>query len=99
MGKVNKWDKIKANAEKEAPKVDIKADLDFDAIDTEEELRKIEKMTHDANDTQREMEVLRNTSVGAPVRLPAQISDQENNLGTDDTSFEIDDPKPNTPNP
>ncbi|QLZ68589.1 hypothetical protein FOLKNPGA_01368 [Legionella sp. PC1000] len=99
MGKVNKWDQIKANAEKEAPKVDIKSDLDFDPIDTEEELRKIEKMTHDANDTQREMEVLRNTSVGAPVRLPAQISGQENNLGADDTSFEIDAPKPNTPNP
>ncbi|CAM2739567.1 hypothetical protein LEAN103870_00695 [Legionella anisa] len=102
MGNSKRWEQVKANAEKEKPKVDNKLidpdlDLDFDAIDTAKELRKIEKITHDPNNTRDEMDALRNTLVGGPVRLPAQLEDQENNLGVKDTPIETQDLKPNSP--
>ncbi|HHF7368040.1 TPA: hypothetical protein ACPSKY_003191 [Legionella bozemanae] len=95
MGKSSKWQAIKSKIENEEPKVD--KELAFDPIDTQKELDEIEKMTYDPNNTAREMEVLRNTLIGAPVKLPAQLADQEKNLGADDTLFEIDDPEPNAP--
>ncbi|KTD41737.1 hypothetical protein [Legionella parisiensis] len=96
MGKSNrKWEQIKATAEKE--ELNIDKELSYDPIDTQKELDEIERINHDPNNTMDEMRSLRNTLVGAPVRLPAQISDQENNLGDNNTAFEIDDPAPESP--
>ncbi|STY28895.1 Uncharacterised protein [Legionella wadsworthii] len=84
MGK-SKWHDLKSKADK----------IDFDPIDTKEELDAIERLNIDPNETHHEMSVLRNTQIGSAT-LPAKLDDQRKNLGADDTTLEnsINTPKP-----